>query len=107
MQSNKLVEAKYRLSVEEQKIIKILISQIQRDDEDFKDYEFHIRDLAKMLGMEHTNTYGVLEKITERLISRVLKFYNPETKTLVQASWLSSALYKKGKERFPCDLIHT
>ncbi len=37
VQSNTLVEAKYRLSVEEQKIIKILIAQIQREDEDFKD----------------------------------------------------------------------
>ena len=97
VQSNKLVEAKYRLSIEEQKIIKILIAQIKRDDEDFKEYEFHVRDLARMLGMEHTNTYGVLEKITERLISRVLKFYNPETETLLQTSWLSSAEYKKGQ----------
>ena len=97
VQSNALVEAKYRLSVEEQKIIKILISQIQREDEDFKDYEFHIRELAKMLGMEHKDPYGVLEKITERLMSRVLKFSSAETNTLLQASWLSSALYKKGE----------
>lgn len=97
VQSNTLVEAKYRLSVEEQKIIKILISQIQREDEDFKDYEFHIRELAKMLGMEHKDPYGVLEKITERLMSRVLKFYSAEKNTLLQASWLSSALYRKGE----------
>ena len=51
VQSNSLVQAKYRLSVEEQKIIKILISQIQRDDKDFQNYEFRIRELAEMLGM--------------------------------------------------------
>lgn len=96
VQGNSLVEAKYRLSVEEQKIIKILISQIKRDDRDFHDYEFRIMDLAEMLGMEHKDAYGVLEKITERLVSRVLKFYNQETQTLLQASWLSSAEYKKG-----------
>ncbi|MEI2779833.1 MAG: replication initiation protein [Candidatus Competibacter sp.] len=50
VQSNRLVEAKYRLSVEEQKIIKILVSQIQKEDEDFKDYEFRIKDLAELLG---------------------------------------------------------
>ena len=97
VQSNSLVQAKYRLSVEEQKIIKILISQIQRDDKDFQNYEFRIRELAEMLGMEHKDPYGVLEKITERLMSRVLKFYNPETKILLQASWLSSVSYKKGE----------
>ncbi len=97
VQSNTLVEAKYRLSVEEQKIIKILISQIQREDEDFKAYEFHIRELAKMLGMEHKDPYRVLEKITERLMSRVLKFSSSETNTLLQVSWLSSTIYKKGE----------
>jgi plasmid replication initiation protein len=97
VQSNRLVEAKYRLSVEEQKIVKILISQIQKDDKDFQDYEFHVKELAELLGMKHKDPYGVLQKITERLMTRVLKFYNPETQTLLQASWLSSALYKKGE----------
>lgn len=97
IQSNRLVEAKYRLSVEEQKIIKILVSQIQKDDQDFKDYEFRSKDLAELLGMEHSNTYGVLRNITKKLMSRVLEFYNPETNTLLQTSWLSSALYKHGE----------
>lgn len=97
VQGNQLVEAKYRLSVEEQKIIKILVSQIRREDEDFRDYEFHIKDLAELLGMEHTNPYGVLRGITKKLISRVLEFYNPETNTLLQVSWLASAEYKRGQ----------
>ena len=97
VQSNRLIEAKYRLSVEEQKIIKILVSQIQKEDEDFCDYEFRIKDLAEMLGMEHTNTYGVLREITKKLMSRVLEFYNPETNSTLQASWLSSAEYKHGQ----------
>ena len=97
VQSNSLVEAKYRLSVEEQKIIKILISQIKRDDVDFHDYEFHIIDLAEMLGMEHKDAYGVLREITKNLISRVLEFYNQETGMLLQVAWLASAKYKKGQ----------
>ena len=97
VQSNRLVEAKYRLSVEEQKIVKILISQIKREDEDFQEYEFRIKDLAVLLGMEHKDPYGVLQKITERLISRVLKFYDPKTNILLQASWLAGALYRKGE----------
>jgi plasmid replication initiation protein len=51
VQSNKLIEARYRLSVEEQKIVKILISQIRKDDKDFQDYEFRIKDLAELLGL--------------------------------------------------------
>lgn len=97
VQSNRLIEAKYRLSVEEQKIIKVLISQIQRDDKDFQEYVFRIQDLADMLGMNHSNTYGVLRGITKKLITRVLEFYNPENNTLLQTAWLSSAQYKVGQ----------
>lgn len=97
VQSNQLIEAKYRLSVEEQKIVKILISRIDRNDKDFNNYEFRIKDLASLLGMEHKDPYKVLQNITERLMSRVLKFYNPETRSLLQASWLSSAEYKEGE----------
>ncbi len=96
VQSNRLVEAKYRLSVEEQKIVKILVSQIQKDDEDFKNYEFRIKDLAELLDMGHSNTYGVLRGITKRLVSRVLEFYDQEKKEFIQASWLSGAKYKEG-----------
>ena len=96
VQSNRLIEAKYRLSVEEQKIIKILVSQIQKDDEDFKDYKFHIKELAELLDMEHSNTYGVLRNITKRLLSRVLEFYDQDKKEFIQASWLSGAKYKEG-----------
>lgn len=97
VQSNKLIEAKYRLSVEEQKIVKILVSQIRKDDTDFKDYEFRIKDLAEMLEMKYDNPYVVIRGITRRLMTRVLEFENPETNTLLQTTWLSSALYKKGE----------
>lgn len=97
VQSNRLIEAKYKLSVEEQKIIKILISQIQRDDDDFRDYEFRVKDLAEILGITHDNPYVILRTITRRLLTRVLEFSNPETNTLLQTSWLAGVLYKKGE----------
>lgn len=97
VQHNKLVEAKYRLSVEEQKIIKILISQIQREDEDFKDYEFHIKELAELMGMQHKDPYGVLQSITKKLTTKGLEFHDPASNTLIQTAWLSGAKYKIGE----------
>ena len=97
VQSNRLIEAKYRLSVEEQKIIKILISRIGKDDRDFQDYEFHIKELANLLGMNYDNPYVVLKRITKRLITKPLEFENPETNELLQCAWLSSALYRIGQ----------
>ena len=44
---NKLVEARYKLTVEEQRIMLALISLIQPEDEDFKDYIFTKKELEK------------------------------------------------------------
>jgi len=95
VQSNRLIEARYRLTIEEQKIIKILISQIQRDDTDFQVYTFHVKELGEMLGITHKQQYAVLNRVTDRLLTRILKFYNPETKELLKTTWLSSARYKE------------
>lgn len=97
VQSNRLIEAKYRLSIEEQKIIKILISRIKKDDKDFQDYEFHVKDLAELLGMNYDNPYVVLRKITKNLITKPLEFEHPETSEILQAAWLSSARYRTGE----------
>lgn len=97
VQSNRLIEAKYRLSIEEQKIIKILISRIKKEDKDFQDYEFHVKDLAELLGMTYDNPYVVLRKITKNLITKPLEFEHPETSEILQAAWLSSARYRTGE----------
>lgn len=95
VQSNRLIEARYRLTVEEQKIIKILISQIHRDDTDFQVYTFRVTELGDILGITHKQQYAVLNRVTDRLLTRILKFYNPETKELLKTTWLSSARYKE------------
>ena len=97
IQSNNLIEARYRLSVEEQKLIKVLISKIQTNDVNFKEYEFRIKELGEILGITHNEQYSVIKRITERLITRGLSFYNSETKRFLQTSWLSSAEYEEGK----------
>ena len=97
VQSNNLIEARYRLSVEEQKLIKILISKIQPNDINFKEYEFKIKEIGEVLGITHNEQYSVLKRVTERLITRSLTFHNPETKRILQTSWLSSAEYEEGQ----------
>ena len=45
VKSNKLVEARQRLSVQEQRVILLLISKIRPEDVNFLWYKFQIRDL--------------------------------------------------------------
>jgi len=96
IQHNSVIEARYRLSVEEQRLIKTLVSQIQSGDEDFKIYEIRIADLAKLLDISDTSYYDRVKKITRKILGNVLSFID-EHGNEIQTNWLSSAKYYKRK----------
>jgi plasmid replication initiation protein len=93
-QSNHLVEARYNLSLGEQRLILTMISRIQPDDEDFKPYTISIGELAEFLGVAKGSAYHECKKITKSLLSRVLEIR--EDGRLLQTHWVSSADYVDG-----------
>ena len=50
---NKLIEAKYRLTLQEKRILLWLMSEIQPGDKDFKKYRVRIADLAAFVGISN------------------------------------------------------
>ncbi len=93
-QSNHLVEARYNLSLGEQRLILAMIAKIQPDDEDFKPYHISIAELADFLGVAKGSAYSECKKITKSLLGRVLEI--TETGRLLQTHWVSSADYIDG-----------
>lgn len=51
--SNELIEARYKLSIAEQRLVLLLASEISPDDENFKSYQIRVTDFAKMFGLEN------------------------------------------------------
>ena len=100
VKSNDLVEARYRLSLQESHVILWLLTQIRPDDEDFKTHRLDIVGYANMAGLNAKGQYRELEKITERLMKRILKIKEitlKDKKTTLQVAWLSSAKYHHGE----------
>ena len=93
-QSNQLVEARYNLSLGEQRLILAMIAKIQPDDEDFKPYRISIGELADFLGVAKGSAYHECKKITKSLLGRVLEI--TESGRLLQTGWVSSADYIDG-----------
>ena len=96
VQHNKIVEAKYKLSIGEQRLIKLLVSMIERDDEDFKPYQIRVGDLAELLDIKSGDIYPSIKKATKKLIGNVLSFESLDGNEIIQSAWLSSAKYMKG-----------
>lgn len=93
IQHNELIEAHYRLSLQEKRVILWLLTQIKSDDEDFKLHKLEITAFAKMIGLGADNQYSKLQEVTLNLMKRVVKINKPENKSVLQIAWLSYAEY--------------
>ncbi len=103
VQSNKLVESRYILTVNEQRLVFAVASMIHPDDIDFYPYEIKIRDLAAILNIDLNNAYKNADRITDQLMQRVLVI--PEDDGPLKVGWVSSCKYnnKKGTISFSFD----
>ena len=95
VKSNYLIEASYRLTITEQKIVYMVISMIDKNDVDFKDYEFRVTDFIQLLGLKGQSAYTELKGITRLLRSRT--FTIKTDKQEIQTGWVSDVVYKDGE----------
>jgi len=93
--SNVLVEASYKLSTQEQRVILFLASLLKPGDEDFKDYSISVNEFSKLVGVNNKGKYKDIREITKKLISRVFTIHSNGEE--LQISWLSSAKYISGQ----------
>ena len=89
VKSNELIEARYKLTLNEQKIMLILISQIKPEDEVFKIYSVHMKDLMEILDIDNKKYYSAIRKILKDLKNKELTIND------LDVNWLASAEYKK------------
>ncbi len=92
---NKLIEANYKLTLQEQKLILTLAREITKEDNNFKKCVFTVEQLSEILSLEKKGYYSELKEITKSLISRVIQIKEPDG--LLQVSWLNSAKYYDNK----------
>jgi plasmid replication initiation protein len=97
VKSNALVEARYRLSLQESQVILWLLTQIHPNDEDFKAHRLDIVEFARLTQVESGNRYSELRRITKQLMQRVMEIYSPEEDKTIQVAWLSSTEYEHKK----------
>jgi len=97
VKSNTLIEARYRLSIQESYVIFWLLTQISPDDEDFKVHRLRVEDFAEIIQVNVGNRYSELRKITKHLMQRVMEIYSPDEDKTIQVSWLSSTEYEHKK----------
>jgi plasmid replication initiation protein len=93
--SNELIEARYKLSIVEQRLILLLASEISPDDEDFKSYQIKVTDFAKMFSLENCNSmYKEVQKAAKELVGKRLDLSKNSKE--MYTTWLSYVEYIDG-----------
>jgi plasmid replication initiation protein len=91
---NELIEAKYKLSLNEQRLILNLITIISPDDDDFADYVIRASDVAEMFGVHDKDFYVKIQDAVKTLMTRTVDISKDDVVELVH--WFSNIRYVKG-----------
>jgi plasmid replication initiation protein len=98
--NNALIEARYRLSIAEQRIILMLAACVQPDDGGLSSFRFKVSDLLQLIGTQGGgNKYKAVHDTIYQLMQRVLKIkqHNGDYSLF---NWLGSAHYYHGEGEF-------
>lgn len=94
VKSNDLIQARYQLSLNEQKIILYAVSKLDRNKENFNILNLDIRDFFKLLGTTKERYTEIREVVRDLRKKEVI--INTDEGEII-AGWLSSIYYKKNK----------
>lgn len=104
-QSNKLVEARYSLTIYEQRILLMMISLIEENDKDFKNYKIKISDFIDLVGLKGGSAYTRIKSILRDFRKREVLIERENSKSFLVTGWISSAEYidEKGEIKLAFD----
>lgn len=105
VKENRLINAHYDLTLQEKRLILWLISEIGPNDKEFHECRVSVAELANFIGMETPgNLYSRMQKLTKKLMSRVLEIQKPDGKEILQINWINFAHYRRGLGYVDIDL---
>ena len=91
VKSNYIVEASYKLSLGEQRVIYVLTSLISSDDTEFRPYKISVKEFTDILGSKSKDMYSQVPKYVDELRDKDLTIV--KEKSVLKTKWLSSAEY--------------
>lgn len=92
---NRLIEAKYRLSIHEQRLMWAVLGSIQVDDEDFKKYTINIREIAEFHGLKaNKDLYTQIQESARTLKNSEVDISRDGLNRYV--NWLNYVEYRPG-----------
>ena len=97
IKSNSLIEASYRLTIQEMRVVLLAITSANRTDSPITQDEFYqvtAEDFSRLSGRELKHSYEILKQVSDKLFDRVLTLTrDPEGNPLdppIRTRWVQS-----------------
>lgn len=97
IQHNHLIEARYHLTLQEKRLMCWLASQVNQNDEDFKEHELSIKEFASLVDVKGDHLYKNVDTITHKLMQKIITIRSLTEKGFTKAALLGGAKYYEGK----------
>lgn len=94
VKSNQLIEAHYRLTASEQKIILTVVSMIQKDDKAFRDYVMSVNLYKEIMGVKGKSYHTRLRQKSKALMKKPLVLIHKNGDETI-LNWFSRIKYLK------------
>lgn len=100
--ANDLIKGKQKMSLREAQLLYIAMSQIVKEDKDFKTYTVSVTELAKFMNIDPSGLYHDLETICSNLMKRTVKILikddaDPRNRKWELFQWINYAKYENGQ----------
>jgi len=91
--SNTLIEANYRLTLTQQRLVLLMASMVEPGDEDFKTYRIYVRDLLDILDVDRSHLYTQMILMIRNLMKIVVTINLPDGKYF-DTHWIDGQKYE-------------
>ena len=100
--ANDLIKGRQKMDLRESKLLAIAISQVVKEDKDFKTYTTTVPELSAFMGIDENSLYRDLEGICTSLCQQIVKIQVGGENARGRKKWkifhwVSSAAYDDGK----------
>ncbi len=93
-QDNVLTTARYEMTEAEKNLLYMVVASVRKDDLPTKMYQVSVKEMAEVTGQTELK-FETYKQATRKLMSRIFETTLPNGDVL-QASFIASALYRKG-----------
>ena len=95
VKDNQLIEASYKLTLAEQRLILCYVSKLNSTGSLSKKDEFdvHVQDYAKLYGLNGKNAYSQVKEIADTLYERSIVLRSKKGQRYIKTRWVSSVEY--------------